>query len=94
MILAQVEALGPLITSLQTGGPWAILALAILAIIWLARSYVQARDERDAAVSNLNEKLSGLLKDMVSAAEQQKAANEKVVDLLERIERRFDGLEK
>lgn len=86
----QIETAEKLVTMLQNGGPWAILAIALAAIAWLAKAYVQARDDRDAAVSGMNEKLTGLLKDVTIGAEQQKAANEKTADLLERIERKLD----
>jgi hypothetical protein len=89
----QIETAQSLVDLLRNGGPWALLALALLALAWFAKAYVSARDERDKAVSDLNEKLTGLLKDMVTAAEQQKAANEKVVDLLDRIERRLENVQ-
>lgn len=82
----QLDTAKDLVAMLRDGGPWALLALALIAIAWLARLYVQARDDRDKAVSDLNDKLTGLLKDMVVSAEQQKASNEKVVGLLNRIE--------
>lgn len=90
MILAQVDTLDSLVSTLQNGGPWAILSLAIFAIMFLARAYVKARDERDTAVSDLNDKLRGLLKDIVVTAEQQKASNEKIEDILDRIDRKLE----
>lgn len=89
---AQLDTAEKLVTLLRDGGPWALLAIALTAIAWLASRYIQARDDRDAAVSGLNDKLTGLLKDMVMSVEQQKAANEKVADLLDRIERRLENV--
>lgn len=91
LIPGQVETATNLVHLLQDGGPWALMSIAFVALAWVSRAYVGARDERDKAVSDLNDKLTGLLKDMVTAAEQQKAANERIVDILDRIERRLEN---
>lgn len=90
MILAQIETAQGIVDMLRTGGPWGLLALTITALAWLARAYVKARDEKDATVSLLNEKLTDLLKDTVQAAEQMKASNEKIEDHLDRIDRQLE----
>jgi|SRR6516162_3936714 hypothetical protein len=89
---AQFDAAKDLVQLLKDGGPWALLALALIALVWLAKAYVGARDERDKAVSDLNTQLTGLIKEMVAALEQWKATGEKQIDALERIERRLENV--
>lgn len=87
----QLDAAKELVQLLKDGGPWALVALLLLAVIWLAKSYVSARDERDKAVSDLNDKLTGLLKDMVLAIEGLKKSVETVETSLDRIERKLEN---
>lgn len=88
---SQLETAERMITMLRDGGPWGLLTLALLAIYWLAKRYIDARDERDKAVSGLNDQLTGLLKECVSTATKQSAAMENMADTLERLERRLDS---
>lgn len=87
---AQVQEVADLVKVLKDGGPWAIMALTILGLVWIARMYVKARDDRDSAISAINDKLTGILVDVTKGAEKQAATNDKIIDLLDRIERRID----
>lgn len=79
------------ITTLETGGPWAIVVALALAVVALARAYVQARDARDAALAAVTDKLTALLTDVIRSSEKQHASNERVADVLENLERRFEA---
>ena len=42
-----------LVAQLQTGGPWALLALSLLGLAYVFRMYVRVRDEHDKAQMEL-----------------------------------------
>ena len=75
---------------LSEGGPWALLSLAILAIVYLWRAYVKARDARDA----LAEKITDLTEKVVEQLTFQKTSNFQVAEALKVIDRRLENVER
>lgn len=80
------------VQTLETGGPWAIVVALTIAVVALARAYVQSRNDRDIAMEAVSNKLTGLLTQVVQASERQAASNAVVADVLEKIERRLEVL--
>lgn len=80
------------IAALETGGPWAIVVALAIAVIALARAYVNARDAKDAAQDVVSEKLIGLLTQVIQSSERQQASNERVAEILEKLERRLEAV--
>ena len=83
-----VETAERITTLLRDGGPWALLALTLVALAWMTKQYIAARDAKDTAMAALNVELTGLLKQVIQTAAEQKASNEQVHDALERLERK------
>lgn len=75
---------------LRDGGPWALLALALIAIVYLWRAYVKARDARDA----LSEKITALTEKSVEAFTLQKTSNYQVAEALKALDRRVENVER
>ena len=72
-----------LVTQLQTGGPWALLALSLLALGWVARAYVQTRDKQDAYRDQLINQMKEILIESTAASVQQAQSNDRVARALE-----------
>lgn len=72
-----------LVQQLKTGGPWALVGLMTLAMVWLARAYVKVRDTHDQYKDNLLKEMKGLLIESTSASVSQADTNERVARALE-----------
>lgn len=75
---------------LKDGGPWALLAIALLTIGYLWSAYVKARDARD----ELAEKITALAEKSVEAFTLQKTSNYQVAEALKALDRRVENVER
>lgn len=83
-----------LVETLSKHGPWAIVALLILAVSYLGRMYVKARDSNDAEAKESRDQMLTVLTDFTKNTERQTAVNEKVADILGNVERRLESVER
>lgn len=75
---------------LKDGGPWALLSLALVALVGVFRMYVRARDGRD----DLAEKITELAEKSVEASTLQKTSNYQVAEALKALDRRVEHVER
>lgn len=83
-----------LTTLLRDGGPWALLALALMALAYIARSYVKARDARDELSDKIMKQLTDLTERAVEAFTLQKTSNYQVSQALQALDRRLENVER
>lgn len=72
-----------LVNQLQTGGPWALVALLVLALAWLARAYVRVRDNHDKYQDGLLEQMKDILTESTASSVRQSESNDRVARALE-----------
>lgn len=79
-----------LVTTLQEGGPWALMAISFIGTGFVARSYVKVRDRHEEFQKGLLEQMSNILVESTEASVRQGESNEQVRQALERVERRVE----
>ena len=80
-----MDTLTELTKVLQDGGPWALLALTLLAIAWLAKLYIKARDNIEKELKDMAKSHAELLADMVRIGEKQVSSGEALSKEFERL---------
>ena len=83
-----------IVQALETGGPWGLVALLTMAVAYLARMYVKARDHNDAVAAARAEQLMTVLTDFTKNSERQTALNDRVANELENVGRRLENVER
>ena len=85
-----------LVTQLQTGGPWALLSLSLLALAWVVHAYVKIRDRQDEYRDQLLTQMKEILIESTTASVHQAESNERVARAVEALRndllREIDGL--
>lgn len=85
---------GGLAAVLQSYGPWAMVAVLIVALVGTAKAYVDIRDRYLVSDAERSKAELALVEEMVKATVEQKAALEKLVEALRALERRVENVEK
>ena len=79
---------------LQEGGPWAVMALLIGAIVFRERAYERDRARYEKTLKEQNEHLTNVLVESTRQSERQAATNDKLAEVVERLERRLENVER
>lgn len=82
-----------LVNQLQTGGPWALVALLVLALAWLARAYVRVRDLHDAYQDKLLAQMKDILTESTTASVRQAESNVRQAESNERVARALEVMQ-
>ena len=80
--------------ALESGGPYGVSAVCMIAVGILARSYVKARDAADTSVKSLNTQLMTAQIDLTKHVERSAASYEKMASALEDVARRLENVER
>lgn len=75
-------------------GPWALVAMSLIAIAWLARMYVKARDDRDLAVGEIYQGTGKVIEKNTEALTVGAQKNEQVAAALLEVGRRLENAER
>lgn len=80
--------------ALESGGPYGLAAICMLAVGILYRAYVKARDTADTSYKALNNQLMTAQVDLTKHVERSAAGSEKVADALAEVARRLEDVER
>jgi hypothetical protein len=64
---------------LRDGGPWALLAIALVALAYVSKQYVKARDSLEVVLKEMAQGNAKLLEDMVRVGEKQISSGDTLV---------------
>lgn len=85
-----IDEANKLLAFLEQGGPWAIVILLGVAVVYLARAYKHARDESTALLRAWHTESARLIEKTTEACVQQAATNTAVADALDRLAQKGD----
>jgi hypothetical protein len=91
---AQIAEVTGLAAAFQNYGPWAFVALLVLAVGWLARKYIESRDSKDQAIADLNKYSLDLIERQISASNTKAQALDKLSAALTAHDDKLCDLEK
>lgn len=87
-----METLTELTTALKDGGPWALMSIAFVALAWLAKLYIKARDRAENELKEQAKGFAKLLIEMVRVGEKQVASGDAQVKASEAMASEMRGL--
>jgi hypothetical protein len=94
MEATSVEPISGLAHVLQSYGPWALVAVAMVALYYQWRAYVDVRDKHESFLKEQAKSTVTLVEEMTTASVEHRVAIDKVVGALQSMERRLENVEK
>jgi len=93
LLFGQVEPVTTLAQTLQTYGAWGIVAVLLVALAYLWRAYVAARDKRDAENMEQVKAAFAMVEECTKTAVEQRNASVATAEALKEIGRRLENVE-
>lgn len=87
-----MEILTQLTTALKDGGPWALMAISFIALGWLAKLYIKARDNEAKESKEMLKGHAQLLADMTLVGQKQVTSGDAQVKAAEAVASEMRGM--
>lgn len=94
MTSGELEPISALAQTLRDYGLWSVLAIALIALVWVSRAYVKVRDDHAKSLDGLYASSIEKVERMIEAVTRQASTNEQISRVLLEIERRLENVER